>query len=1032
MLLVRLALRALRWRAGAAVTVFVVAVLAVLSAAVGPVFLDAADQSLLHQRLSATPPAQRDVHVTRTTLIGAGDTDWSAPVTALARRAAGTRWFGAPLYSTEGQVQWRGPAEDFAGELAAAKGMCQHLRIVAGRCVRSGSLQDAVVTERSARQGHIALGAVLTVVPSSSSRPVRLHVVGIAAPPAGQDGYWSRLGLLTYAPATSDSQLFRLDSFFVSGALLAARQSDVLQTITAVVPLLPDRVGIGDVSSLRGTVKQLRTALADANRGAIAPMTLNTQLDGALDAMHSEMTLTRTLVLVAIVQLVLLAIFVLYAVVAGTTAVQAPEVALGKLRGRRPASVLLQGVLQPVLLVVVAAPLGCVLAWLVVRAVAGHVLATAVPVGFPLTAVFGALIAAGGAVLAVAVAARRIVVSPVAALLRRGADTSTRSVGLAVVDAAAIALALAGLAELASGGYLDGGRTSALSAVAATLLAVAAAVLALRLLPVAGQAVVRLTRDSPRLATFLAVRQVVRRPAGARVLAPIAIAVALACFAVTNWSVARTNREQRALNEAGAATVLDITLPGSIVDPRVPVDKADPSGHTMAAAVVSGTGGTSVLAVDPARYAGVGVWQDSYAGEPLGRILGQLAPRTPPPILLRGDALRLSIDVHTMPGMVTAGVYVTTADHFRTLYPLGRLRAGANVYPVRLQPACTTACRITGLQFSDLSETAGQPARPPLTATVSAEQHIDTGWAPIAGFAEPSRWRAVPFADLRAGGRALTLTVAPAALGSTTPVASSADVLGHVPAVAASGTASVYPGEQIHDVLATGLDGNPMPLDGVVTSVTLPQLDRFGFLVGLAPALAAMTQPSDPGTQYQVWLGPGAPRDMSKRLARLGVRVTGVAHASGYRWPLDHSGPAYASVLSVLAAGAAAVLALGAALLGGIVGARRRAYDIAALEAVGLSRRTLRRASAVEQGIVVGIGVVLGLGAGLAGAALAMPSTPIFVRADVGPPITAALPWTLLGWLIAAVVLAFAVTCMVVARVVAAQAGFARIREAQQ
>ncbi len=72
--------------------------------------------------------------------------------------------------------------------------------------------------------------------------------------------------------------------------------------------------------------------------------------------MRTEMSLSRTLIVLPTVQLVLLAIFVLYAVVAGTTSIQGPEVALAKLRGRRPGSVLFQGIVQPILLILLAAP----------------------------------------------------------------------------------------------------------------------------------------------------------------------------------------------------------------------------------------------------------------------------------------------------------------------------------------------------------------------------------------------------------------------------------------------------------------------------------------------------------------------------------------------------------------------------------------------------------------------------------------------------------------------------------------------------
>jgi ABC-type antimicrobial peptide transport system permease subunit len=155
-------------------------------------------------------------------------------------------------------------------------------------------------------------------------------------------------------------------------------------------------------------------------------------------------------------------------------------------------------------------------------------------------------------------------------------------------------------------------------------------------------------------------------------------------------------------------------------------------------------------------------------------------------------------------------------------------------------------------------------------------------------------------------------------------------------------------------------------------------------------------------------------------------------HASTYRRALDHSGPAFADGLFLVAAVAATVLALGATVLGGIITARRRAYELAALEAVGVSRRTLRRSTAAEQGILLGAGILVGLATGLGGSVLALPSTPFFVDDSVGPPTEHGLPYGLLALLVGALLVASVVTCLAVARFVSRQATAGRLREAQQ
>jgi hypothetical protein len=776
---------------------------------------------------------------------------------------------------------------------------------------------------------------------------------------------------------------------------------------------------------------------AALRRKSLTDPVVGSQLASVLNGMREEMSLSRTLILLPSAQLVLLAIFVLYAVVAGTTAAQGPEVALAKLRGRRPRSVLLQGIIQPIVLILLAAPVAALLAWLVVRSVSDRLLGTGVDVIFPWSAAGVVAVAAGGGIVAAVIAARRIVVSPVGALLRRGADASGSSVGLALADAAAVTLALAGLVELIAGGVLDAGHTDPLSALAPTLVAVAVAIAVLRLLPYAGRVVVKWTRDSRRLATFLAVRQIVRRPAGARVLLLVGVALALATFAVTNWSVAKSNRDVRALNEAGAHTVLDVEPENSVYDLRKAVAAADPAGHSMAAAFVQADRSTPLIAVDTTRFAGVGAWRDSYSHTSLSELLTALRASQPAAIAFTGTDLRLRVDVTAAPrGPVSLDLYVTGADHRRGAYQF-ELRRGSHTYTQTLPPVCTSGCRVTGLDLkgADAVTPEGFPEMsPPIEAAVAVDARTDGTWRPINGFGQATRWRD----DLQAraiiqdGTSALRLTLQPTSPGGPWPELLSADVPDHLPAVLASETAASYPGPAIHDASSFGLDEVSLPLDGRFIAVTLPQVDRFGAMVDFGLALTAMREESGSSVHFQVWLDGSAPSNMAARLANQHVHVTGAVHASTYRTVLDHTGPAFADGLFLVAAAAATLLALGATVLGGIITARRRAYELAALEAAGVSSRTLRRSTAAEQGVLLGAGILVGLAAGLGGSVLALPSTPFFVDENVGPPSEHDLPYGLLVVLVAALLVAGALTCVVVARFVSRQATAGRLREAQQ
>jgi predicted lysophospholipase L1 biosynthesis ABC-type transport system permease subunit len=162
------------------------------------------------------------------------------------------------------------------------------------------------------------------------------------------------------------------------------------------------------------------------------------------------------------------------------------------------------------------------------------------------------------------------------------------------------------------------------------------------------------------------------------------------------------------------------------------------------------------------------------------------------------------------------------------------------------------------------------------------------------------------------------------------------------------------------------------------------------------------------------------------------VTVTSEVHASTFRTRLDHTGPAFADELDLIAAITAVLLAIGAALLAGITTARRRGYEVAALEAAGVPARVLHRSLTVEQALLLAIGVVVGVGAGLIGSVVALPSTPFFITEDVGPPTVHTVPWGLVGILVGSLVVLCALTCVTVSWLVARQATPARFREAQQ
>jgi hypothetical protein len=833
------------------------------------------------------------------------------------------------------------------------------------------------------------------------------------------------------------------DASFVTPETLSSRLPKVQLTLSAHLALRAGDVRYDDIGRLRRTMAHAKATAAHFSSQTVTTgipaADMATSLPTILDQIAGETSLARTLVTVTTAQLALLAMLLLYAAVANTTTAQGPEVALAKLRGRRAGSVLAQSVAQPVALMLVAAPVGALLAWLVVRLLAARALGRLVDVAFPPAAYAVAALGVLGGVLAAVVAARRIVVTPVGALMRLGAAAPGSPIGLLVADAVTVTIAVAGLIELNAGGVLDSGKPNPLSVLAPTLLAAAAAVVALRLLPLLARRLARWTRDSPRLATFLAVRQLLRRPVEARAVLLVAVAVSIATFAVAMWADARHNRSLRALNSAGAPTVLIVRPGDGVHDLRAAVDRADPGRHSMAVAYTGSDEFPPLIAVDTARFASVAAWVPGNSSTPLASVLRTLAGGRAAPVTLTGTRLRLHVNLTRRPRRpVHLDVTLTKPDYEQAVRTVGPIVPGKGSYDVSLPFACARGCRVAALGLTADTANTNPDALDThvkeIDAVVGASIRSDGGWRPVTSFGDDTRWRgdgSGPVAIGTAGG-SLSLHVRQTPLASTWPLAVSAATPRALPAVVASGRAALYPGNLIHGVVVVGLDDLPATADGVIRSVTLPQVGLTGTMVDFGAALAAMASPASSTTRYQVWLSPAAPSDMAARLARQHVYVQRTLHSSRYRAALDHSGPAFADSLFLASALAAIVLAIGATAVARAVSVRRRGYELAALEAVGVSPRTLRRATAAEQGSVFAIGLLVGLAAGLVGSRLALPSTPVFVDASTGPPLVFGLPWALLAALAVGLVVVFVVVSVAIARLVERAATPGQLRGAQQ
>ena len=135
--------------------------------------------------------------------------------------------------------------------------------------------------------------------------------------------------------------------------------------------------------------------------------------------------------------------------------------------------------------------------------------------------------------------------------------------------------------------------------------------------------------------------------------------------------------------------------------------------------------------------------------------------------------------------------------------------------------------------------------------------------------------------------------------------------------------------------------------------------------------------------------GEGRPLLVARGLGKAfaGVQVLRTETIDGQLEQLARRAPALGLWLYLLAGGAAILLALGVVLLTAYVGVRARRYELAALRVAGVRAGQLRRAVFREYRALLGLPLVVGLGAGLVGAMVMLPGIPL-VTVGVATPAT--------------------------------------------
>ena len=460
----------------------------------------------------------------------------------------------------------------------------------------------------------------------------------------------------------------------------------------------------------------------------------------------------------------------------------------------------------------------------------------------------------------------------------------------------------------------------------------------------------------------------------------LAVAFGLVAFGVDAWSVASSNAHDRAWTETGAAQVLTVNpAPGR--DLESIVDRLDPAGRdaTVVSESIDFSNGPPVrlLAVQPDRFAHVAFWRSDFGQPALATLTARLTQQVAPAVSLSGDGLQVTLDASRLS---TQGPPILVADFAQiggglTSTTLGKVRAGRQTLRGPL-PCPTQGCRLIGLHLERPTATF-LPMSGRLIVTAMGT-HDQGGWhATDANLALPNDWRATGGGAKKpaptSGGLQLDMSAAP----TDQPTWQ----VNHEPAsLPALMTTSL--GGQDH---AVGLDGSTLAVHPVATGAALP--GGFGrvIIVDATYALRAAANAPTIATQT-VWLTPVVAGTFPAKLQKAGVTTLTTQSAAQQTALYSRQGPALAILLFLAGARLGALLAAGGAVLNLHLTGRRRTYELTAMSALGVRRRTLLASLFAEQAVLLVFGIGVGVVAGVLGAVLALPSVPEFADQPSAPP----------------------------------------------
>ncbi|MFI2374310.1 FtsX-like permease family protein [Streptomyces sp. NPDC018964] len=910
------------------------------------------------------------------------------------------------------------------------------VRVTEGRmpAESGGTGIEAALPETAARALALEPGARLTLDDRLDGPPVTVRITGLYRPVDTAAPYWrlddlNGRGIVqghftTYGPLLADPAVFAGGDVSTgpSGWLASAGFSAMTT---------------GRIDALREAVRRGVATLPEAE-ALDGTATATSELPAALDRIERSLLVSRSTLLVITVQLALLAACALLLVARLLSAERADETRLLRARGASRAQVARLAALEALLLAVPAAACAPLLAGPLTRLLAGQ--GAPARIGLHLDTSVGAvagrgtvwLVAAGVALgCALAVTVPALVSSftagrtePLPGVVRAGAD-----VGLLVVAG----VAYWRLSRRPSGAVGEDLGVDPLLVITPALALLAGTVLTLRLLPPVARLAERRAARGRGLPGALAGWQLGRRPMrGAGPVLLLVLAVALGMLAIGRGSSWERSQDDQADFRAGAP--VRVLAAGEEAFGRGQAYAAVPGVRAAAPAFrttvpLSGGRTATVLALDTAHAADTLLMRSDLAPVPSRALVSGLSPK--------GAAVGVRVPAGTARLTLTAAlrgadartpvdVTATVEDSYGTPYALGLggLRADGRPHDLTLDLGAAAeappgALTLTGLRL-ELPQPVGKAERHRLT--LAALTATDAGGRDRE-LSPPAGWKV----SVRAGGTASspggdTGPVPPRVVpGDPTTVVYGT---GHLPADLAWRPSPLTVGLQVPqpppaEVTAVATDrylasagarpgqrvdvrlgGATVPVRIVRAVRELPSAppggkdDGGALLVDLRSVnrtIQARQEEGVPPNEWWLATEPGASARVAGALrdrpdvdpSRVVVRDEIAAELRD-----DPFGAGPGTVFGAAALAAAALTAVGFAV-SATGSLRERSAEFAVLRALGASRRRLARVVLVEQGVLVGLALAVGV---LLGAVLARAVIPlVMLTAEATRPVPGVL-----------------------------------------